>query len=78
MAANYPQRVQRTLVIYSSTCRKAEHVEQLLAVLTVQRNYHIQLSEDKHYYSVPYQYVGKMWRCIITIEKWRYIVIMNE
>jgi len=27
--------------------------------LTVQRNYHIQLSEDHHYYSVPYQYVGK-------------------
>lgn len=30
-----------------------------VATLTVQRNYHIQLSEDKHYYSVPYQYVGK-------------------
>lgn len=27
--------------------------------LTVQRNYHIQLSEDRRYYSVPYQYVGK-------------------
>jgi transposase len=27
--------------------------------LTVQRNYHIQLSEDHLYYSVPYQYVGK-------------------
>lgn len=26
---------------------------------TVQRNYHIQLGEDKHYYSVPYTYVGK-------------------
>jgi transposase len=30
-----------------------------VATLTVQRNYHIQLSEDKHYYSVPYQHVGK-------------------
>ena len=28
-------------------------------VLTVQRNYHVQLSEDHLYYSVPYQYVGK-------------------
>jgi transposase len=28
-------------------------------VLTVQRNYHVQLSEDHRYYSVPYQYVGK-------------------
>lgn len=28
-------------------------------VLTVQRNYHIQLSEDHLYYSVPYQYTGK-------------------
>lgn len=27
--------------------------------LTVQRNYHVQLSEDRRYYSVPYQYVGK-------------------
>ena len=26
---------------------------------TVQRNYHIQLTEDRHYYSVPYAYVGK-------------------
>jgi transposase len=30
-----------------------------VVVLTVQRNYHIQLSEDHLYYSVPYQYVGK-------------------
>jgi hypothetical protein len=28
-------------------------------LLTVQRNYHVQLSEDHLYYSVPYQYVGK-------------------
>src|SRR5579859_63083 len=28
-------------------------------ILTVQRNYHVQLSEDHSYYSVPYQYVGK-------------------
>jgi transposase len=27
--------------------------------LTVQRNYHVQLSEDHRYYSVPYQFVGK-------------------
>lgn len=27
--------------------------------LTVQRNYHVQLSESHHYYSVPYTYVGK-------------------
>lgn len=26
--------------------------------LTVQRNYHVQLSEDHHYYSAPYQYAG--------------------
>ncbi|PNJ92569.1 IS21 family transposase, partial [Cylindrospermopsis raciborskii] len=30
-----------------------------VVILTVQRNYHIQLSENHHYYSVPYQYVGK-------------------
>lgn len=28
-------------------------------ILTVQRNYHIQLTEDGLYYSVPYQYTGK-------------------
>ncbi len=27
--------------------------------LTIQRNYHVQLSENHHYYSVPYQHVGK-------------------
>ena len=30
-----------------------------VVVLTVQRNYHVQLSEDHHYYSVPWQQVGK-------------------
>lgn len=30
-----------------------------VGVLTVQRNYHVQLSENHHYYSVPYQHVGK-------------------
>lgn len=28
-------------------------------VATVQRNYHVQLSEDHHYYSVPYRFAGK-------------------
>lgn len=30
-----------------------------VVLLTVQRNYHIQLSEGHNYYSVPYRYVGK-------------------
>jgi len=30
-----------------------------IAMVTVQRNYHIQLTEDHLYYSVPYGYVGK-------------------
>lgn len=30
-----------------------------VTLLTVQRNYHVQLQEDHLYYSVPYQYVGK-------------------
>ncbi|MDI3321421.1 Mu transposase domain-containing protein [Pinibacter soli] len=30
-----------------------------VVTLTVQRNYHIQLTEDRRYYSVPYQHVGK-------------------
>jgi transposase len=30
-----------------------------MVIVTVQRNYHIQLTEDKLYYSVPHQYAGK-------------------
>jgi len=30
-----------------------------VVILTVQRNYHVQLTENYHYYSVPFQYVGK-------------------
>lgn len=30
-----------------------------VVMLTVQRNYHVQLSEDHRYYSVPYLHVGK-------------------
>jgi transposase len=30
-----------------------------VVILTVQRNYHVQLYEDHLYYSAPYQYVGK-------------------
>lgn len=29
-----------------------------VVMLTVQRNYHVQLTEDHRYYSVPYKYVG--------------------
>jgi hypothetical protein len=25
----------------------------------VQKNYHVQLGQDKHFYSVPYQLIGK-------------------
>lgn len=31
---------------------------------TVQRNYHIQLTEDRHYYSVPYRFAGKKVRVL--------------
>lgn len=40
-------------------------------ILTVQRNYHIQLREDGLYYSVPFQYVGqkvKVWYDKKTVE----------
>lgn len=41
------------------------------AVLTVQRNYHIQLREEGRYYSVPWEYVGKkvkVWYDARTVE----------
>jgi transposase len=34
--------------------------------LTVQKNAHLQLSEDKHYYSVPYAFVGQKVKVIYT------------
>lgn len=34
--------------------------------ITVQKNAHILLSEDHHYYSVPYAYIGKKTRVIYT------------
>lgn len=40
-------------------------------ILTVQRNYHIQLREEGKYYSVPWQYVGKkvkVWYDAKTVE----------
>lgn len=33
---------------------------------TVQRNYHVLLGQDKHYYSVPYQYIGCKTEIIYT------------
>lgn len=41
------------------------------AILTVQRNYHIQLREDRLYYSVPWKYAGekvKVWYDNKTVE----------
>jgi hypothetical protein len=35
-----------------------------VVILTVQRNYHVKLSETPHYYSVPYTYVGKKVRVL--------------
>jgi transposase len=35
-----------------------------VVTLTVQRNYHVQLTEDHRYYSVPYQFVGKKVRVL--------------
>lgn len=34
--------------------------------VTVMKNCHVYLSEDKHYYSVPYQYIGKKVKLIYT------------
>ena len=32
----------------------------------VQRNYHVQLGQDKHFYSVPFKFIGKTLRLIYT------------
>jgi hypothetical protein len=34
----------------------------------VQRNYHVQLGQDKHFYSVPYKLIGKTLKVIYTLD----------
>lgn len=41
---------------------------QKYAEATVQKNYHVHLGEDKHFYSVPYQLVGKKLQVSYTTE----------
>jgi len=48
----HEQRLLRSLPAEPFSAKK-------VVILTVQRNYHVQLSENHLYYSVPYQYVGK-------------------
>ncbi len=48
----YEQKTLKSLPAQAFTHKKT-------AIHTVQRNYHIQLSEDHLYYSVPYLYAGK-------------------
>lgn len=48
----YEQKILKTLPPEPFTVKKT-------AMVTVQRNYHIQLPEDHLYYSVPYTYAGK-------------------
>jgi transposase len=40
-----------------------------LARLTVMKNGYVQLTEDRHYYSVPHQYVSKKIKLIYTVTK---------
>lgn len=65
---NYSRRMQ-----YEEIERKAlnplpklkyEHKQQLFA--TVMKNGHVSLSIDKHYYSVPYQFIGKKVKILYT------------
>ena len=44
---------------FLKTLPAAPFAPKKVVILTVQRNYHVQLREDFLYYSVPYQYVGK-------------------
>lgn len=51
----YQEREQSCMIELPTEPFKLKKVVQA----TVQRNYHIQLSENHHYYSVPYAYAGK-------------------
>lgn len=51
----FDQQEKATLKELPTAAFSVKNVSQL----TVQRNYHVQLTQDHHYYSVPYKYVGK-------------------
>lgn len=51
----FVEQEQKLLTLLPSHAFKPKKCVQL----TVQRNYHVQLSENHHYYSVPYIHVGK-------------------
>ncbi|MDD2286414.1 MAG: IS21 family transposase [Paludibacter sp.] len=46
--------------------------------VTVQKNYHVYLGEDVHYYSVPYQYVKKRVKVIYDTEEVCIYLNMNQ
>ncbi|MCO6499863.1 MAG: IS21 family transposase [Vicingus serpentipes] len=49
-----------------SALAKERYEIKMLAFATVQQNGHILLSKDKHYYSVPYQYIRKKVKIVFT------------
>lgn len=44
---------------------------------TVAKNGHVGLSSDKHYYSVPYRFIGKKVSCSTPGSSWRFITTTN-
>jgi len=51
---------------YSSYFLDKDMNGRIFLSLKVQYNYHIELREDRHYYSVPWQYKGKQVTVIYT------------
>ena len=50
---------------------KDAFVPKRTAMAKVQKNYHVELGEDKHFYSVPYRYIGKQTKLVydnLTVE----------
>jgi transposase len=45
------------------------------ALAKVQKNYHVELGEDKHFYSVPFQYIGQQTR--VLYDSWQVEVFIN-
>ena len=59
-----------------SALAKERYEIKMLTFATVQQNGHILLSKDKHYYSVPYQYIRKKVKIVFTKKITKFVLIL--
>lgn len=60
----FEERERTCLKVLPTTAYQLKHYYQA----KVQKNSHVLLSQDKHYYSVPFRYVGQLVKLVYTLE----------